>query len=816
MTVPTVLDRGARGSRVSIVPWLRLNCIGAILVIAAGLQADDSPPAADSAESKAERTRLVQRSVEILERNHIRQARFDNAIAERMLEHFLKNLQDSHFVLLQDDVDALRGQTQKIHDAVLAGDLTWAHDFYKTYVQRFGAYVEVADNLLAQEMDLTRAAVLEVRDRETPYFANVEEQQAYMPLLLQELVLNRMLARKYDQAEARAGLRAHLRVTLRVAQIRSADEIEALALSSLATAYCPHSDFLSRSRLDDFAIVMRGELAGIGLSNRLADGVLAVAAVVKNGPAHKSGRIAVGDHILAVAQGVSGDWTEVEGLTMREGVDLMRGPPGSTVRLRIRKPERSRPEEVLLVRDIVDTSPDAVRSYLVTETAADGSKSKVGYIAMPQFYSRRLLSEIKGASNQRECHQDVADELGSLKSRGAEVVVLDFSGNSGGGLQNAVEVAGLFLDRRPVLQLKVGDQIESRVPTQTRQAWNGPLVVVLDRRSAGSPEIVAAALQDYGRAVIVGGRASHGMGTAASFFDPLASDSTQNPQYRRGGLRATNQGFYRPTGQTTQFVGVSADVWIPSIYDEMRIGEDALDNALELTKISPLTFRRYHFVTDDLIRSLQRSAEERRDTSTEFAAYRTDIRDYHDLTGREQRPIDEQSHRDDVNHMKELLARLTASGEPGRLNRNAFTNEAIAIAADYAAYVREHADHFNGPKFLREGKYQEAIEAFNRLLAADPANSDALRHRAQAHAFLGRWDDALSDAKAAGETFLPCYTAAASSLKVKGSDEVELPAQQRCQVTHVNEEWIYVVSQNQPTIKGWTRPDTIRPLLDGQ
>jgi carboxyl-terminal processing protease len=591
---------------------------------------------------------------------------------------------------------------------------------------------------------------------------------------------------------------------------------QASILSALAHAYDPHSDFMSKRTVNDFRIAMQQELAGVGMSTGIVDGVMEVQRIIKNGPIHKHGRIAVKDQIVALGEGVSGEWTDVSELTLAEAVDIMRGEPGTTLRLRIHKPGQSKAEEMRIVRDRVDLSADAVRSYLLTEKAADGSESKVGYIAMPVFYSRKLLSGTDAAAQTRECEQDVAEELASLKKRGAEVVVLDFSGNNGGGLQNSVEIPGLFIGRNPVLQSKSrNNHVNLMGPQATSLVWDGPLVVVLDRRCAGSPEIVAAALQDYGRALIVGGRATHGMGCTAGLYDPMVSDQSK-VEYSVGAIRISNNAFYRPSGRTTQFVGVDSDIWIPSVYDQWQNTESTADNPLEFSSIAAVPFRRNHHVTDELKRALQRSSEERRASSATFVAYQKAIDRYHELSGRELLPLEEAAFREHQQALKEVSDVLLDNADEGALSRNPFTNEAISIAADYASYAREHADYFNGPRLLVGGKFDEAIAVFDRLLVANPDDRNSHRLRAQALASLGKWAEALKAAESAQETSVRAYSTADTKLTAEGAAEQTIAGRRHCNVTHVNGEWIYVVDRDTPEVKGWAMPETIRPLLDGR
>ncbi len=369
------------------------------------------------------------------------------------------------------------------------------------------------------------------------------------------------------------------------------EEITNFFLSALAEAYDPHSDYFSQSELEDFEISMKNELIGIGaLLSKDDEGAAEIQGLVVGGPADKAGELKAFDRIVAVGQGFDGEMVDITFMKLQKVVAMIRGKQGTTVRLRIKPAAAEDPSyttEILIKRETVKLKDKLANGELI-EIPRDRNNPqdvrRIGWINLSSFYA-----DMEGGTTSTTT--DVRRILERLKKENIEGLVLDLRNNPGGSLDEAIKLTGLFIKRGPVVQQKdwIGDT-SRRDSLSSKPAYDGPLVVLIDRSSASASEILAAALQDYHRAVIVGESSSFGKGTVqtimpVSRYMPFFSDKE-----RAGALKVTIQKFYRIAGGSTQLRGVIPDVVFPSIRDALDIGEEALDHPLEYDEINSLEY----------------------------------------------------------------------------------------------------------------------------------------------------------------------------------------------------------------------------------
>jgi carboxyl-terminal processing protease len=329
---------------------------------------------------------------------------------------------------------------------------------------------------------------------------------------------------------------------------------------------------------------MRLSLEGIGAVLGRDDEYTAVRQIVKGGPADRQGKLKVGDRIVGVGQGASGQLTDVIGWRLDDVVDMIRGEKGTTVRIEVIPADAGndvKPSELAIVREKVKLEEQAAKRR-VLEIDADGGKHKIGIIELPTFY-HDFEGQRRGDADYRSSTRDVARLLKELKSERVEGVVVDLRDNGGGSLSEATQLTGLFIDSGPVVQVRDAQGSvnveEDRDPSVT---WDGPLAVLVNRGSASASEIFAAALQDYGRAIIVGEN-TFGKGTVQNLVD--LDQMARNDKPRYGQLKMTIAQFFRINGGSTQHKGVIPDVAFPATWDPKDFGESALDNALPWTQI---------------------------------------------------------------------------------------------------------------------------------------------------------------------------------------------------------------------------------------
>lgn len=348
-------------------------------------------------------------------------------------------------------------------------------------------------------------------------------------------------------------------------------------VNAFAAAFDPHSQYFPPQQQEAFEIEMTGQLEGIGAQLQQDGEYVTIASIVTGSACWRQGELEVGDKLLKVGQG-DAQPEDVVGMRVNKVVTKVRGKKGTEVRLTVRKKDGS--EKVIpIVRDIVEMESTFARSALL----GDG----IGYIRLPKFYV-----DFFDESN-RDCSEDVRAELQALKAAGARGIIFDLRGNGGGSLPAAVGIAGHFIDQGPVVQVKTqGQRVRSYDDPKPGVEWDGPLVVLVDESTASASEIVAAALQDYGRAVIVGTKQTFGKGTVQNMLD---FDRAAGPFYAKqqplGAFKLTIQKYYRVNGGTTQLDGVRSDVVIPDAYQHVPYGERELDFALASDRIAPAAFQ---------------------------------------------------------------------------------------------------------------------------------------------------------------------------------------------------------------------------------
>jgi carboxyl-terminal processing protease len=363
-----------------------------------------------------------------------------------------------------------------------------------------------------------------------------------------------------------------------------------LFLDALAQAYDPHSEYLSASDLKNFSINMGLSLVGIGAMLRSEDGYAKIESLVAGGPAQTSGRLKVGDRISAVAQG-SKDFVDVRDMRLDKVVEQIRGKKGTKVRLLIIPVSATDPAQrktIELVRDEIKLKDQEARADIIIKKDRNGDPVKLGWITLPSFYADM-------DSHKKSTTKDVLALLKRLKREKINGLVIDLRRNGGGSLEEAIALTGLFFKSGPVVQTKgANDRVVISTDPDPGIAYDGPLVVLTSRQSASASEIFAAALQDYGRAVIVGDQSTFGKGTVQTIleigrFTSLLGTRSQDD----GALKLTIQKFYRVAGGSTQLHGVTSDIVLPTLTDLPEFGEGALKNALPYDEVPPAKYTKW-------------------------------------------------------------------------------------------------------------------------------------------------------------------------------------------------------------------------------
>jgi len=401
-------------------------------------------------------------------------------------------------------------------------------------------------------------------------------------------------------------------------------EVQEIFLTTVAKAFDPHSVYLSADSLEDLSIQIENSLVGIGAVLSQEDGVCTIRDLITGGPAELGGELQVEDEIVGVAQGDDGEFIDVVGLKLRRIVELIRGEKDTVVRLKIRPGEASDPavrREVSLTRDEVELTANLARARLYQVPAEDGQRTvPVGVITLPSFYGG-------DREDRPNSSDDVALLIDKLEERGMEGLLLDLRRNGGGLLSEAVELTGLFIPDGPVVQVRtVRGTISDHRDEDPGVAWDGPLVILTSEFTASASEIVAGALQNYERAVVVGDQSTHGKGTVQGIFPMKRRLFSSEASENSGATKVTVQKYYLPNGASTQLEGVKADLVVPSLTRYLARGEGELDHALVWDEVTPMAFglepkEREDLVTvsPSLLRALEERSAARRARLEEFA-----------------------------------------------------------------------------------------------------------------------------------------------------------------------------------------------------
>lgn len=528
----------------------------------------------------------TQLAIEFLQDQHYKRLPFDAISPNELIDNYLEQLDYTRMYFTAEDQNELQERFEfTIKSQYLReGNLFPAFEIFKMYKERVLARVTWVKERLKHDFDLDTDRTFSPDRSEAPFSDNAATLDELWERRLVLEIIEEMLAGD-DLATAREKInRRYDRMERTVNEIE-AHNVQETFLTTLCHLYDPHSDFFSIEAADEFNIAISNSLVGIGAILRDEDGYCVIQELLPGGPAELSGQLHSGDKIVAVAQ-ESTEPVDVIDMRLRRIVRMIRGDKGTTVALTvIPASDPSNRKVINLIRDEIKLTANLASARIFDVPSAANVTVPIGVIELPSFY---------GSQDPRDpsTSKDVEELIGKLKSQGVVGIVLDLRRNGGGLLNEAVRLAGLFIPKGPVVMVRdTSGQVRTDWDSDSKLAWDGPLVVLVSRNSASASEIVAGALQVHGRAVIVGDTATHGKGTVQAPWDLSRSMRRYiRPEERLGTIKLTIQKFYLPDGVSTQNEGVKSDIVIPSVNDFLKIGESDLPNALIWDKIEPVSF----------------------------------------------------------------------------------------------------------------------------------------------------------------------------------------------------------------------------------
>lgn len=563
-----------------------------------------------------------------LPQSHLLHQPVDDARSRSLLRIYLKALDPERIYFVQSDIDSFAKSEALLDDQLKAGDVAFAGSVSDIWKQRISNRCDYVAVLVTSGFDLEADETMERERKNAAWAANEAEWNEIWRKRIKDDYLRRVIAarlqdkststNKVEKAEdpGKAIVDAYREFGEIIIRTEPERVLETY-LTALAMTFDPHCSYMSPKSEDEFNAEMRLSFAGIGAVLVSDAGFTKIDRLLPGGPAERDKRdisLKPGDKIIGVGEqgGVSED---VRHWPLYRVVRKIRGQKGTTVVLSIipaSDPDGSTERKVDLVRDDIPLDQQAAKSEVLAYTNEAGVVRSIGIVRLPAFYSD-LQARKEGKTQFRSSTRDVAAILGDMKSNRVEGVVLDLRNNGGGSLTEAVEMTGLFIRTGPVVQVRESRGMSLLGDLDPSVAWTGPVVVLVNKHTASASEILAAALQDYGRAVIVGDSKTHGKGSVQAIL-PVGKDSSC------GSLKVTTALFYRITGGSTQLNGVAPDIVLPSPLDSIKTGEEYLDNPLAWTMLRGVPYR----LSSDLagaVEELERKSRERLARTPDFSVY---------------------------------------------------------------------------------------------------------------------------------------------------------------------------------------------------
>ncbi|MCA9164966.1 MAG: PDZ domain-containing protein, partial [Planctomycetales bacterium] len=549
--------------------WTRFLAVSTLLV--AGMSACLWTLCARELDGQRDQDRRVTKVVTtLMSREHLSQKEIDDEVSRRGLKTFLKTLDPMKLYFYQADIDQAMAKQTDLDDEIDNGNIQFAYDLFDTFLKRVDERVAQVNTLLGQKHDFTVDEEM-ITDADVLSYPKDSTEAAER---WRKRIKYDLLVLKADKTEGQEAIdklrRRYENFAKRMKQTKSDDLLE-MYLTAMTSSFDPHTTYMSPSTLENFRIQMRLNLEGIGAALSNIDGYTTISKVIPGGAADKHGKLKPEDRVVSVGQGEEGEMVDVVDMSLNDVVGMIRGKAGTVVRLGVIPDGSTETKIYAITRERIELEDSAARADIIEEKDSDNASYKIGVIDLPSFYMDMEAAR-DNKSDYRSTTRDVRAILDDFTEKGVDAVVLDLRRNGGGSLTEAINLTGLFIDQGPVVQVKDSDNnVQHYDDLEEGMAWKGPLVVLTSKFSASASEILAGAIQDYGRGIVVGDESTHGKGTVQSLLDLGSQVFGLRSAPNLGALKITMQQFYRPNGDSTQKRGVLADVVLPSLTNEMPV-----------------------------------------------------------------------------------------------------------------------------------------------------------------------------------------------------------------------------------------------------
>ena len=555
----------------------------------ASAQTDDSADVPSILQSTQRQYEVSQLVAKFAERAHYSRSVIDDRLSEQLLENYIDALDGNRHYFLEPDIAYFSKYQYELDDILKSGDMEPVFDIFRLYRLRAQQQLNYAIGLLDQEPDFEIDEYYVFDRTDMPWPADTAQRRELWRLRVKNDLLSLALTDKTYEESKEILAKRYKQVLKRINQL-DADDVFENFINSFARTLDPHSSYMSPRHSEEYRIQMSLSYQGIGASLQLDEEYVTVLGIIPGGPAAIDGRMKPKDRIIAVGEGDDGSMVDVIGWQLDEVVQLIRGASGTMVRLQILPGDTAPGEadyELDLVRDKIKLEEQAAKSS-VLDIDRDGESFRVGIIEVPSFY-QDFDARSRGEKDYVSTTRDVRRLIGELEGENVDGLVIDLRGNGGGHLSEATALSGLFIESGPVVQLRdTNGRIEVLKDPEPSTAYDGPLVVLVDRYSASASEIFAAAIQDYRRGIVIG-QQTFGKGTVQNLY-VLDQYTRKDLEPGLGQLTLTIGKYYRVTGDSTQHRGVIPDIELPSLLDTDDVGESSRPGALPWDQITATRF----------------------------------------------------------------------------------------------------------------------------------------------------------------------------------------------------------------------------------
>ncbi len=632
----------------------------------------------------------------IISRYHYKKVDLNDSLSAAIFDKYINTLDFSHSYFLASDIDKFNGFRTELDDMIKDGDLGPAFEIFNTFKDRVHQRLDYAEKLLDKEFDYTKKDSMEINREDEPFPKTDKEAEEIWHKRVKSDALNLKLTGK-DWASVSETLKKRYDNYRKAVDQYNSEDVFQQFMNAYTESIDPHTNYFSPITSDNFKINMSLSLEGIGAQLRTEDDYTKVVEIIPGGPAYKSGLLHPEDKIVGVAQGDTGQMEDVIGWRITDVVQLIRGKKGTVVRLLIIPADggpNATPHEITLTRDKVKLEEQAAKDS-VLNLDEQKKEFKIGIINVPAFYSDYEAQQ-RGEKDYKSTTKDVKKLLDQLKKEKVDGVIIDLRNNGGGSLQEAVQMTGLFIKKGPVVQVRDADgSIDVDRDPDPSIEYDGPLAVLVNRFSASASEIFSAAIQDYGRGLIIGEQ-TYGKGTVQNLIDLNRLMPDKDNKF--GQVKLTIAKYYRIDGGSTQHKGVIPDIKYPTPFgDSKEYGESSEPSALPWDQIAPTDYEKYGGFSK-YIPQLISMHKERIKNDPEFQNYIASVQDAeeshdkkyvslnYDRREKEKEAEEEKKFEEENRIRKEQGLKLIQKGEtPAKKTKNydALLDETGHILADY-------------------------------------------------------------------------------------------------------------------------------------